>query len=115
MTIEERREYDRKYNKTEKRKKYMREYMTKWNKSSKSSKYKIYRLVYEGKIIYVGHTKLALSRRKGSANYSVPKDIYKLSKIELIEETESRNRERYWIEYYISKNEPLMNKRNGDF
>jgi hypothetical protein len=115
MNLEERREYNRKYNKTEKRKEYMKNWMANYNNSNKSECYKIYRLTYDDKTIYVGHTRLPLNRRKNSNNYSVPKEIYKLSKIELIEETQDRSRERYWIEYYMSKGEPLMNKRNGDY
>lgn len=79
------------------------------------NKIKIYKLVYDDKIIYVGLTTLPLYRRKGSANYSVPKEIYKQSKIELIEETTEKNRERFWIEHYLSLGEPLLNKRNGDY
>jgi len=37
------------------------------------------------------------------------------STIELIEETTEKNRERFWIEHYLSLGEPLMNKRNGDY
>ena len=78
-------------------------------------KIKIYKLIYNDKVIYVGLTTLSLSRRKSTTNYSVPKEIYKESKIELIEETIEKNRERFWIEHYLSLGEPLMNKRNGDF
>jgi hypothetical protein len=76
---------------------------------------KIYKLIYDGEIIYVGLTTLSLSRRKGSANYSVPKEIYKKSKIELIEETDNSGRERYWINYYLSIGCNLYNKRGGDY
>lgn len=76
---------------------------------------KIYKLIYNEEVIYVGLTKLTLNRRKRSANYSVPKEIYKLSKIELIEETNDKGRERFWIEHYLKLGAPLMNKRNGDF
>lgn len=75
---------------------------------------KIYKLIYKGEIIYVGRTKLTLKRRKGSANYSVPNDIYKESTIELIEETEDISRERYWIDFYRTSGSNLMNKRGGD-
>ena len=75
---------------------------------------KIYKLIYKGEIIYVGRTKLTLSRRKNSANYSVSNDIYKESIIELIEETEDVSRERYLIDFYRSSGSKLMNKRGGD-
>lgn len=75
---------------------------------------KIYKLIYEGQVIYVGKTKLKLYRRKNSHNCSVPKDIYKESQIELIEETNDVSRERFWIQYYTSIGCILFNKRNGD-
>ena len=75
---------------------------------------KIYKLEIEGEVIYIGKTKLTLKRRKGSANYSVPTDIYKASTISLIEETEDVSRERFWIEHYTQIGCKLYNKRNGD-
>jgi hypothetical protein len=75
---------------------------------------KIYKLIYKDEVIYVGRTKLTLNRRKNSSNYSIPKEIYKSSTIELIEETDDISRERYWINYYLSIGAKLMNKRGGD-
>jgi hypothetical protein len=116
------------------RKEYMSEYMKKWRdenreklnkyhnemyhknkEKNKSDIIRIYKLIYDEEVIYVGLTTLTLSRRKSSANYSVPKEIYKLSKIELIEETNDKGRERFWIEHYLKLGAPLMNKRNGNF
>jgi len=76
---------------------------------------KIYKLIYEGEVVYIGLTKLKLYRRKGSANYSVPPEIYKLCRIELIEETLDKGRERYWIDFYLKNGAKLFNKRGGDF
>lgn len=95
------------------RKKYYEENKDKIN--GKTDTFKIYKLIYNEEVIYVGLTKLSLSRRKSSSNYSVPKEIYKLSKIELIEETNDKGRERFWVEHYLKLGATLMNKRNGDF
>ena len=75
---------------------------------------KIYKIVYESNIIYIGRTKYTLKVRKSKKNYSVPAEIYKQSTIELIEETEDVSRERYWIGYYKSKGVKLMNIKGGD-
>lgn len=77
--------------------------------------YKIYKLIFNNEIIYIGITKLKLSRRKNSPNYSVPKEIYKKSEILLIEETDDKSRERYWINFYRNEGIKLYNKRGGDF
>ena len=114
-------EYQKEYQKRnkDKLKEYQKEYQKrnkdKFNQYGKTDTLKIYKLIYNGEVIYVGLTKLTLNRRKSSANYSVPKEIYKLSKIELIEETDDKGRERFWIEHYLKLGAPLMNKSNGDF
>jgi hypothetical protein len=143
MTKEERKKYNQEYykNNKEKFKEYNKQYRTEHSQSKynqeyyKNNKekikeynkryqskiknhyglYKIYRLIYDEKVIYVGLTKLTLKKRKGCNNYTLPKDIYKASKIELIEETADKGRERFWIDYYISIGVELMNKRRGDF
>jgi hypothetical protein len=97
------------------RNKYHNEYYHKNKKKNKSDIIKIYKLIYNQEVIYIGLTTLTLSRRKSSDNYSVPKEIYKLSKIELIEETNNKGREKFWIEHYLRLGAPLMNKRNGNF
>lgn len=76
---------------------------------------KIYKLIHEGQTVYIGLTKLKLYRRKNSANYSVPPEIYKQCKIELIEETNDKGRERFWIDFYLKNGAKLYNKRGGDF
>lgn len=80
-----------------------------------TKKFKIYKLLYNQTIIYVGLTRLSLNRRKSAKNYSVPNEIYKKCTIELIEETEYQDRERYWINYYIDLGYSLYNKREGNF
>jgi len=75
--------------------------------------YKIYKLIYEDKVVYVGQTTQKLSRRK-HGDYGKNDEFFKLCDIELIEETNDISREIYWIEYYISIGQPLLNKRNGD-
>lgn len=75
---------------------------------------KIYKLIYNDKPIYIGLTKGTLERRKGGSNGSVPKEIYKESKIELIEETEDVSRERFWINHYLEMGFELYNRQMGN-
>jgi hypothetical protein len=75
--------------------------------------YKIYKLVYEGNIVYVGRTKMTLKQR-GYVGYSHNihlKDIHKNCIMELIEETDDISRERYWINHY---KETVLNIQKGD-
>jgi hypothetical protein len=76
-------------------------------------KYKIYKLILNEQVVYVGQTTLSLERRKRGPYRSIDKDIIKLSKIELIEDTDDVSRERYWIKYYIELGYKLYNKENG--
>jgi hypothetical protein len=76
---------------------------------------KIYKLVKDGEVVYVGRTKLSLSRRKSSGFYNIDSSFVKECEIELIEETDDKSRERFWIDYYLSIGCGLLNKRNGDF
>ena len=76
---------------------------------------KIYKLVKDSEVVYVGRTKLTLSRRKSSGFYNLDQDFIRECQIELIEETDDRSRERYWIDYYLSIGCKLLNKRNGDY
>lgn len=76
---------------------------------------KIYKLVKDGQVIYIGRTKLSLNRRKNSNFYKIPREVSMLCEIELIEETDDKSRERYWIDYYLSIGCKLLNKRNGDY
>lgn len=75
---------------------------------------RIYRLVYNNNIIYIGKTILTLEQRKKRANPTVPVEIYESSNIELIEETLDVSRERYWIALYKKVGIKLMNKRDGN-
>jgi hypothetical protein len=76
---------------------------------------KIYKLVKDSEVVYVGRTKLSLSRRKSSGFYNLDQDFVRECEIQLIEETDDRSRERYWIDYYLSIGCKLLNKRNGDY
>jgi hypothetical protein len=76
-------------------------------------KYKIYKLIYENKVVYVGRTKMTLKQR-GYVGYSHNihiNKIYKDCSMELIEETDDISRERYWINYY---KETVLNIQKGD-
>ena len=63
-------------------------------------KYKIYKLVYNNEVIYVGYTKRELKVRFNDNHPNIPIKIKKESSIELIEETDDRSRERFWIKHY---------------
>ena len=75
-------------------------------------KYKIYKLVHNGLVVYVGKTKLTLHQRKsyGYRGCSV-ESIYKDCDMILIEETNDVSRERYWIEKY---KDTILNIRRGN-
>lgn len=73
---------------------------------------KIYKIIYKEMVIYVGKTKMNLQKRHQAGHPYYPE--YKMGRIELIEETDDKRRERYWIEYYRNIGEPLLNKQNGD-
>jgi hypothetical protein len=76
-------------------------------------KYKIYKLIHNSVVVYVGRTTLELGRRKagGYSNNASIQAIYKECEIELIEETNDVSRERYWIENY---KDTLLNIKRGD-
>lgn len=76
----------------------------------KPNVYKIYKLIYDNNIIYIGRTKLKLSERKRHWYKNIPIEYKLNSKIELIEETEDRFREIYWIDYYMNNGYNLYNK-----
>ena len=77
---------------------------------------KIYKLIYNGEIIYVGKTKQKYLSSRKSIGYKWNKQLHNLSKeskIELIEETIDILRERYWIERLRSEGCILLNKQKG--
>jgi hypothetical protein len=74
---------------------------------------KIYKLIHNAEIVYVGKTTQDLIRRK-TAGYGNTVSFYKECSMELIEETDDVSRERYWIEKLISEGHPLLNKRGGE-
>lgn len=68
--------------------------------------YKIYKLIWNNRVVYVGQTTQSLIRRKSSGyKGTCVEHIYKECSIELIEETDDVSRERYWIDFY--RNEVL--------
>ena len=75
--------------------------------------YKIYKLVYEGEVVYIGQTITNLMKRKhgGYRTNDELQKIYKDCDIILIEETDDVSRERYWIDFYGIEN--LLNKIPG--
>jgi hypothetical protein len=73
--------------------------------------YKIYRLVHNGDIIYVGQTTKTLARRKSCGYKHIP--FYKECSIELIETTTDITRETIWIMLYMAMGCELLNKRRG--
>lgn len=77
-------------------------------------KYKIYKLIYNGEVIYIGKTKNTLKIRFSQKYPKIPIEIKKQSSIELIEETDDISRERFWIKYYIDLGYKLYNILKGD-
>lgn len=71
--------------------------------------YKIYKRVLNSKVIYIGITSLSLNRRKSAAYNKNISSILKNSSIELIEETNDKTREYYWINYYRELGYELLN------
>ena len=77
-------------------------------------KYKIYKLIYQGEIVYVGRTMRSLKERKKSGyKGTCVQDISDDCVMELIEETNDVSREKYWIDE-IKKTSNLLNKRGGN-
>lgn len=77
--------------------------------------YKIYRIVYEGEVLYVGKTKRTLKERLKTGFKFIPgleSTIHKCQ-IEVIEETDDASRERFWIEEYKKHNMCWCNTRRG--
>ncbi len=79
--------------------------------SSMKKKYKIYKLVHNGLIVYVGITTKTLEERKKNRyrRMSVA-HIASDCKIELIEETDDKTRETFWIGFY---SDTVLNKRKA--
>jgi hypothetical protein len=73
---------------------------------------KIYKLIHNGQIVYVGQTKQSFSRRRHKG-YGKTVPFYKECSMELIEETDDITRENYWIELLRSEGHPLLNKVGG--
>ena len=77
--------------------------------------YKIYKLVYNNEVVYIGQTTRSLEKRKSSGypNNEELNKIYKECDIILIEETNSKSSEGYWIFHYKNNNCNLLNINNG--
>lgn len=77
--------------------------------------YKIYRIVYEGKTLYVGKTKRTLKERLKTGFKFIPglESVIDKCQIEVIEETDDASRERYWIEEYKKQDMCWCNTRRG--
>ena len=75
--------------------------------------YKIYKLIYDGVVVYIGRTKSSLAKRKSTGYKSNPELqlIYKDCEMILIEETDDASRESYWIEQFMS--DKLLNIIKG--
>ena len=74
-------------------------------------KYKIYKLILNEQVVYVGITTDTLeNRKKGGYKHTGCAFILKDASIELIEETDDRYREKFWIEYYRDLGINLYNK-----
>jgi hypothetical protein len=77
--------------------------------------YKIYKLVLDGEVVYVGITTYKkLSQRKNRHNCADTFERVRESEIELIEITNDKSRERFWIDYYLNKDCKLFNKTKGN-
>lgn len=71
-------------------------------------KYKIYKRVLNDEIVYIGSTSLSLKQRK-TKGYGKLSKILKNASIVLIEETDDKHREDFWIDYYRSMGCELFN------
>jgi hypothetical protein len=75
---------------------------------------KIYKLIHNGQIVYVGQTKLKYLSTRKAQGYGDTVPFFKDCSIEIIEETDDISRERYWIELLKSQGHPLLNILKGD-
>ena len=74
--------------------------------------FKIYKIVYDNQIIYIGSTTHQLVKRKNNGYRFISKNILIDSKWILIEETNDKLREQFWIDYFRKMNCELFNKIN---
>ena len=74
---------------------------------------KIYKLMHNDKIVYVGKTKAKYLSMRKAWGYGDTVPFFKECSVELIEETIDASREEYWIEKLRSEGHPLLNKRRG--
>lgn len=74
---------------------------------------KIYKLIYNNEIVYVGKTKLKYLSTRKAQGYGNTVPFYRDCSIELIEETNDISRENYWIQRLKQEGHPLLNKNGG--
>ena len=74
---------------------------------------KIYKLIHDGQIVYVGQTKQKYLSSRKKLGYGDTIPFFKECKIELIEETDDITRERYWIDRLKNEGHPLLNMNRG--
>jgi hypothetical protein len=80
-----------------------------------NKEYKIYKLVLDGEVVYVGITTYKkLSQRKNRHNCADTFERVRESEIELIEITTDKSRERYWIQHHLDKGCKLFNITKGN-
>jgi hypothetical protein len=76
--------------------------------------YKIYKIVdQDNKIVYIGSTTISLSQRKAIHNYQNKISGINYCKIQLIEKTNDKTREDFWISYFRSTGCSLLNKNKA--
>lgn len=73
---------------------------------------KIYKLEYNGSVVYIGKTTMQLKKRKYAGYEFIP--FWRECEIILIEETEVIGREHYWVNYYKELGCELYNIKDGD-
>ena len=78
--------------------------------------FKIYRIEYNDEVVYVGRTKLTLKERKwkGYAWNDYLQSIKNDCEYILLEETDNKGRESYWVNFYLNKGYKLLNRKDGD-
>jgi hypothetical protein len=79
-----------------------------------SKKIKIYTLIYQGQIVYVGQTTYKNLNNRKASGYGNTVPFYKECTIQLIEETDDVSRERYWIDRLRDEGHSLLNKYDGN-
>jgi hypothetical protein len=77
-------------------------------------KYRIYGIIHDQKVIYVGLTRGKVEKRFSGVHPFIPKEIKKQSSPILLEETDSAKAEREWIKVFECCGWSLYNMRKGN-